>query len=140
MKANNNGTLTGRAANDPEVKGGGSVTLITIAVDGWNGKLAQKETDFFRLTAFGKTGEFIQKYVQKGRWITVATHLKVRKWEDPTSGQMRSEVSIIVDDITPGPNPNNQNRQPSAAGYDPGMTLDDPLPFGDGEVDPFSLT
>ena len=130
MSANNNGTLQGRIVRDPEQKGGGVVTLFTLAVDGWDSNTKAKSADFFRCVAFGKTGETIFQYAKKGREVTIQTHLKVRQWEDPTSGQKREEVSIVVDDVRLGHDPNRS----------PGPRTSDPLPFGDDpNQDPFSL-
>lgn len=102
MKANNMGTIRGRLARDPEQKGGGAVTTFTVAVDGWNGKTKEKETDFIRVVAFGKLGETVFNYCQKGKDVTIGYHLKPRSWEDPTSGQKRTELSVIADDIVLG--------------------------------------
>lgn len=147
MRANNSGTLTGRVARDPEQKGtGNAVTLFTLAVDGWNGVKKEKETDWIRCTAFGQRGDTIFNYAKQGRWITVAYHLKLRSWEDPTTGQKRSELSVVVDDVILGPMPQGRGdsderpRQQQQPRFDP--RDEDPfgsLPFGD-DPDPFSLT
>lgn len=136
MKANNSGTLIGRLARDPEQRGGGMVTTFTLAVDGWNGKTKEKETDFIRCTAFGKLGDTIFNYAKKGKLLGVAIHLKPRSWEDPTSGEKRTELSVIVEDVFLGPDPgvSGPPRQQRRNDGPP----DDWAPAGPDE-DPFSL-
>ena len=62
--------LIGRAVRDPEIRHSQDMTIAkyTLAVDR-RGK--DKEADFISCTAFGKTAEFIEKYIKKGTKIAV---------------------------------------------------------------------
>lgn len=136
--ANNFGSLTGRLARDPEAKGGGAVVTTTIAVDGYDSRTKSKVTKFIRIVSFGKTGERLLQYGRKGTYLTLLTHLDPREWEDPNTGQKRSDLSVVVDDFALGPRPQNQPAQ-NPGNYDPSsMSLDDPLPFGD-EAEDFNI-
>lgn len=43
----------------------------------------ERQADFFNITAFGKTAEFMQKYMSsKGQQILVAGRVQNRTWED----------------------------------------------------------
>ena len=62
--------LIGRLCRDPEVKYSNDMAIskFTIAVDR-RGK--DKETDFISCVAFGKTGEFVEKYISKGTKVAL---------------------------------------------------------------------
>ena len=139
MKVNNSGTLIGRLARDPEQRGGGAVTTFTLAVDGWNGKTKEKETDFIRCTAFGKLGDTIFNYSKKGKLLGVATRLKPRSWEDPTSGEKRSELSVIVEDVFLGPDPSGAPRPQQRNSAPPDDWGDGPFDPTDPDEDPLGL-
>ena len=76
----------GRLIKDPEVRRttiDTQVTVFTLAVDRkYVGQYGNRETDFFNLTAFGKTAEFISKYFRKGRQVLVEGRIQNRTWED----------------------------------------------------------
>ncbi len=67
--------LMGRLTRDPDVRYGGSnntcVANIDIAVDRRFKRDGQPDADFFRCTGFGKTGEFVEKYLRKGTKIVI---------------------------------------------------------------------
>ena len=90
--------LTGRLTKEIELKSstsGMSFTQNGIAVDR-RGK--EKETDFFNLTAFGKTAEFMDKWLHKGSKVVVVGHLQTDSYTDK-SGNKKTSVSVIVDEI-----------------------------------------
>ena len=61
--------LMGRLTRDPEMRYGQSGTGIasfSLAVDRRFKREGQAEADFFNCTAFGKQGEFVEKYLKKG--------------------------------------------------------------------------
>ena len=62
----NNVILMGRLTRDPETRtaqSGTAVTRYTLAVK----RDVKDETDFINVIAFGKNGEFAQKYLKKGK-------------------------------------------------------------------------
>ncbi len=64
----------GRLTRDPEVRygnGGGAIARYSIAVDRRFKREGQPTTDFFNCTAFGKLGEFVEKYLKKGTKIVM---------------------------------------------------------------------
>lgn len=66
-----------------------------IAVDR---KGKKDETDFFEVTAFGKTAEFIEKYFSKGKRIAISGHLQSNSYKDK-EGKSHTSVAIIVDEV-----------------------------------------
>lgn len=68
--------ITGRTTKDFESyqsKTGTVIAKSTIAVDSGFGD--NKRTDFINITAFGKTAEFCNQYVNKGDLIEVRGHI-----------------------------------------------------------------
>ena len=61
----------GRATKDPEVrysKDNKAIATFNFAVDR---RFNKDVTDFFKCTAFGKTAEFIEKYIRKGTKVVM---------------------------------------------------------------------
>ena len=95
--------LMGNLTRDPETRqtpNGQSVTNFALAVNRtWKGQdgQTQEQVSFIDCVAWGKTGEVIAQYMQKGRPILVSGRLDQRSWEQ--DGQKRSKVEVIVEDF-----------------------------------------
>ena len=92
----------GRLTKDPEVRytanNNTQVTTFTIAVNRkFVAQGTERQADFFNLTSFGKTAEFIAKYFKKGQQVLVEGRIQNRTWEDQT-GNKRYATDFIVDD------------------------------------------
>ena len=93
--------LGGRLTSDPELKqtpNGVSVVSFGIAV---NRKVKQggtQEVDFFNVTAWRQTAEFVSRYFRKGSAICVVGTLQNRTWTD-NNGQKRYATDIIAEEI-----------------------------------------
>lgn len=97
MAAFNSCVLVGRLTKDPEVKTtstGKSVCPFTVAVDKGYGR---EGTNFIDCEAWGKTAEFISKYMKKGSQILVDGRLDQQVWE--TDGQKRSKIRVVVNSV-----------------------------------------
>ncbi|MGN8706128.1 single-stranded DNA-binding protein [Bacillota bacterium HCP3S3_E9] len=73
--------LMGRLTKDPEVRqsqGAEPVTIAryTLAVDRRGKKQEGKQADFISCVAFGKAGEFAEKYLHKGTKICVSGRIQ----------------------------------------------------------------
>ncbi|MEN9655226.1 MAG: hypothetical protein RL311_134 [Bacteroidota bacterium] len=96
--------LIGRVGQDPEVKnleGGKKVATITIATNDVyykdNGDKVE-QTEWHRVTAWGKTAEIIEKYVIKGKEIAIEGKLTHRSYEDK-NGEKRYVTDIVVNEV-----------------------------------------
>lgn len=94
--------LGGRLTADPELKttpSGIAVTTFTVAVNrrfgGKNGEDAQ--ADFFNVTAWRQTAEFITKFFRKASSICVVGSIQTRTWMDQ-NGQKRFATEIVADE------------------------------------------
>lgn len=91
--------LIGRLARDPELRysqDGKAVCSFTLAVDRTFSQ--EKEADFIKCTAFGKTAEVAAKYLEKGRQAGVEGRLQIRSYEDKDKIR-RKDAQIICDRI-----------------------------------------
>lgn len=94
--------LGGRLTSDPELKttqAGISVTSFRIAVNRRPGKDGESQTDFFSVTAWRGTAEFVTKYFRKGSSICVTGSLQNREWTDK-EGNKRTVTEIQADEVT----------------------------------------
>lgn len=57
----------------------------------------ERQTDFFNVTAFGKTGEFCSKYFSKGQQVAIIGRLQTRNWQDD-QGQKHYATDIIAEE------------------------------------------
>jgi single-strand DNA-binding protein len=96
--------LIGRVGQDPEVKnleGGKKVTTITIATNDVyykdNGDKVE-QTEWHRVTAWGKTAEIIEKYVTKGKEIAIEGKLAHRSYDDK-NGEKRYVTDIVASEV-----------------------------------------
>lgn len=102
-KGFNKTILLGNLTRDPELRttpNGRSVASFSLAVNrSWknaNGQ-TQEAVDFFDCVAWGKAGEIISQYTQKGRALLVSGRLQSRSWEQ--DGHKRSKVELVVEDF-----------------------------------------
>lgn len=87
---------------DPELKttpSGIAVTTFTVAVNRrFGGKNeGEAQADFFNVTAWRATAEFICKYFKKASSICVMGSLQTRSWVDK-DGQKRYATEIVADE------------------------------------------
>jgi single-strand DNA-binding protein len=94
--------LVGRIARDPESRqtnNGMEVVDFTMAVDKRQGKREEEqEPNWFRISAFGKTAEYVTTYLGKGRLVAVDGRLEHRKYQD-RDGNNREAISIVADNV-----------------------------------------
>lgn len=102
-KGFNKVVLMGNLTRDPEVRttpNGQSVANFSLAVNRtWKGADGnqQEAVSYIDCVAWGRTGEVIAQYMQKGRPILVSGRLDQRSWEQ--DGQKRSKVEVVVEDF-----------------------------------------
>lgn len=96
----NSVVIIGRLVADPEHREtatGKGVANMRVAVDR---KGREKETDFFSVTAWGQTADFVCTYLQKGRLVAVQGRLQVRSYKDKDDVQ-RQSYEIVADSVQP---------------------------------------
>ncbi len=156
-------TIIGNLTADPELRtipSGINVCTFTVAVNRrFSSNKEERQTDFFRVTAWRQLGETCSRYLSKGRKVAVIGEVTARAFEGK-DGQPRASLEVTADDVeflspreqggmlphqqggyassqgTPINQPQGQgwgsNRQPSAGNMN-GTSLDD-APEGFTEI------
>jgi single-strand DNA-binding protein len=84
-------TIVGNVGKDPEQKDSkaGPMAKFSVGVS----TRRDAETQWFNVTAWGKTAEVVMKYVKKGGSVLVSGELQVRQYQDK-QGQTKSSVDV----------------------------------------------
>lgn len=134
--------LMWRLTREPEVRYSQgaepvAVARYTLAVNRRFKRKDEPEADFIPCVAFGKSGEFAEKYFRKGQLVAVTGRLQVRSWED-NEGKKRWTTEVIVEEQYFAESKKNSNAaapkeggQAPADGFYPidESIEDDDLPF-----------
>ena len=133
--------LMGRLTRDPEVRysQGDSATAIaryTLAVDRRFKRENENSADFINCVAFGKSGEFAEKYLRKGIKIAIIGRIQTGSYTNK-DGQKVYTTDVVVEEqefAERKSSPSESNDRPDiTAGGDGLMNLpdgiDEELPF-----------
>ena len=120
--------LMGRSVADPEVRysQGEPATAIArarLAVDRRFAKDGEQTADFINLVAFGRQGEFFEKYIRKGTKIAIIGRIQTGSYTN-REGQKVYTTDVVVEEVefAESKGANNSN------GFTP---VDRPLPSAD---------
>jgi single-strand DNA-binding protein len=99
----NKAILMGRLTRDPEVRYSQTqpamvIARFSIAVDRRFKRDGEAETDFFNCTAFGKQGEFVEKYLKQGTKILVTGRIENNNYTNK-DGQKIYRTDIKVEEV-----------------------------------------
>lgn len=109
----NKAMIVGRLTRDPNVRysQGESqmcVARFTLAVDrrrGRNQDNGGQSADFISCVAFGKTGEFVEKYARKGMKFDVVGRIQTGSYQDK-DGRTVYTTDVVVEEIEFGESKN----------------------------------
>lgn len=123
-------TIIGNLTRGPETRvtqSGSSVCSFTVAV---NRRGQDDKTDFFRVSAWNKTGDTCQKYLAKGRKVAVTGPVSVSTYTGQ-DGKTYANLEVMAQDVeflTPkGEQPAPAPAAPANNGYQ--EVTDDDMPF-----------
>ena len=137
--------LTGRLTKDPTVRysqgdNPSCVANFTLAVNRKYSKDNEQTADFINCVAFGKTGEFAEKYAKKGMKFDVAGRIQTRNYQNK-EGQTVYVTEVVIEDMEFGESKKSQgggsypdysgSQSEAAAPYD-APHADTPQPASDG--------
>jgi single-strand DNA-binding protein len=97
--------LLGNLTRDPELRytpKGTAVADIGLAINRvWNNEQNQRqeETTFVDITLWGRQAELAQQYLVKGRGAFIEGRLQMDTWEDKASGQKRSKLKVVAENL-----------------------------------------
>ena len=93
--------LMGRLARDPEVRYGGAnntaVAKYSLAVPRKFKRDGDQECDFINCVAFGKLGEFAEKYLRKGIKIVIVGRIQTGSYTNK-DGQKVYTTDVVVEE------------------------------------------
>ena len=96
--------LIGNVGSDPEMRytpSGKPVTSFRMATNrryvGPDGE-QKEETDWFRITAWGKQAESCNQFLSKGKQVYVEGRLHARTWEGQ-DGQIRTSLEVTANRV-----------------------------------------
>lgn len=98
----NKAILMGRLTRDPEVRYSQSenpvaVCRYSLAVNRRFKRDGEPDADFINCVAFGKSGEFAERYFKKGMQILVTGAIRTSSWDD-AQGQRQYRTEVVVED------------------------------------------
>ena len=118
--------LIGRPTSDPEVQYSGddmAIARYTLAVDRKYKKDGDQEADFIRCVAFGKSGEFAEKYVKKGVRIAVSGRIQTGSYTNNDGVKVyTTDVVVEEHDFADGKGGSNNSGSGSSGGFNSGSS------------------
>lgn len=107
MASFNKVILMGNLTRDPQVRytpSGTAVAEIGLAVNrSWYDKQTnsrREETTFVDVTLWGRQAEVAGEYLSKGRPVLIEGRLQLDQWDDRESGQKRSKLRVVGENMT----------------------------------------
>ena len=97
----NKAILVGRLTRDPEMRmsqSGTGVVRFSVAVNRTRKVEGQPDADFINCVAFGKTAEFMEKYIKKGYLVSVEGRIQTGSY-DAQDGSKRYTTDVAVDNV-----------------------------------------
>lgn len=93
----------GRATRDPDIRytnGNNNMCIakVSIAVDRKVKKEGEPTADFLNFIAFGKIGEFFEKYVKKGTKLAIESHVQTGNYTNKDGVKVYT-TDFIVDSV-----------------------------------------
>jgi single-strand DNA-binding protein len=93
--------LLGNLGRDPEIRqlpSGQNVASFTVATtENYTSKTGEriKQTEWHRITAFGRLADIAGKYLHKGKQVYIEGKLRTRQWED-NNNQKHTTTEIVA--------------------------------------------
>lgn len=126
--------IIGNLVRDPESRTVGDKTVcnFTVAVNRrQKDKDGNSVADFFRVSAWGKTGDVCQRFLNKGRKVAVTGSVSVHAFTDK-EGQPKASLEVFAQDVeflSPGNGGDQGQTAPVADPSDGTPVETDELPF-----------
>lgn len=94
--------LMGRLTRDPEARYTQAaepmaIVRYSLAVNRRFKRDGEPDADFINVVAFGKAGEFAEKYFRKGQQVAIVGRLQVSSYDDK-DGNKRWSTDVIVEE------------------------------------------
>ena len=131
--------IMGRLGRDPELRhtqSGTPVASFSLAVDRdfKDKNTGERTTDWVDVVAWRSTGEFVSKYLAKGRMVVVEGRLQMRDWTDK-EGNKRRSAEVVASSVyfaDSKPSDGQGSEQKKAAKKDDGFNPPEGFQTGGG--------
>lgn len=128
--------ITGRLTKDPDIRyttGENQMCIarFTLAANRRGSKNGEQKADFPSCVAFGKTGEFAEKYARKGMKFDIVGRLQTGSYKDK-NGNTVYTTEVVVEDMEFGESKGAQQQtkeEPSEEWANVPEDIDSQLPF-----------
>ena len=93
--------IGGRLTSEPELKttqSGLSVVSFSVAVNRKTKQGEEQKADFFNVTAWRQTADFVARYFRKGSSICIVGSLQNSTWTDQNN-QKHYKTDIVADEV-----------------------------------------
>ena len=93
--------IIGNLTRDPETRvtqSGSTVCTFTVAVNRRKKIQGQPDADFFRVSAWNKLGETCQKYLAKGRKVSVVGSVTAHAYQQQ-DGSLAASLEVMANDV-----------------------------------------
>lgn len=95
--------LMGRLTRDPEIRvsageSGTTIARFTLAVNRRFRRDGEASADFINCVSFGKTAEFIEKYISKGRQVCISGRIQTGSYTNK-DGQRIYTTEVVVEEV-----------------------------------------
>ena len=127
--------LIGRLTKDVEVRYSGELAIAryTLAVDRRFKKDGEQTADFINCVAFGKSGEFAEKYFKKGMKVAVSGRIQTGSYDDKDTGKKVYTTDIVIEEQEFCESKGSSESQPASESGNEWMNIPDgienDLPF-----------
>lgn len=119
----NQANIIGRVGKDPEVRylpSGEAVANFSIATsEKWKDKATgepREETEWHRISTFGRLAEIVGEYVKKGALVYVSGKIKTRSYEQ--NGETKYATEIRANEMKMLSGRNDGQQQGDTGGYE----------------------
>ena len=135
--------LMGRLTRDPEVRisaGDNALKIArySLAVDRKSNRDSEQTADFINCVAFGKSGEFAEKYFRKGMKVAVVGRIQTGSYTNNAGDKVyTTDVVVEEQEFAESKNSNNENNIPRPTYLNNGDGFMN-IPYGLEEELPFS--
>jgi len=105
MAVGNDVTIVGNVTRDPELRFTANGVAVCDFGLAWNRRWPdrdgewQEEAHFFDVTVWDQAAENVAESFSKGDRVVVVGRLQFSSWEDKESGDKRSKVSLVADEV-----------------------------------------
>lgn len=131
--------ISGNLTRDPEVRtsaSGSAIMRFGVAVNdrSKNQQTGQWEDrpNFIDCTMFGTRAESVSRFLGKGTKVAIEGKLRWSQWDDRKTGEKRSKVEVIVDEIEFMSSRSEGAQAAERQAYEPAQeayTYDEDIPF-----------